>query len=518
MDTYSCIASPDIAEYCEKIGHTFNPFEMAALIDTSYRTIAEKHIALRKIIAECPDMELPNMDCDGSRSLHKRIKDMIEYEEYVLEIFKTPEKNAVYSHYDLMYHQSLACNDVFSDFQTALTDAKEFYKYDYPEVSIFEINKSFINEKNMGMKALFKNDDSLDCVQMIGSHHQYTQAPDKIGDSYIFNTYIDIPMPFKRGDILMRENDWYRINRERNIVISVVESIDCKHETAATVTSEELLHKTKIINALYVDKNGDLCYDRNLASSKPYEKLEYYRGELTGRHRILYYFSLYLRGEIHLPEFLSMQQQIKLEHQRDTRIDDDSHAYTIVANSDLPESINVVNTERIWGSGADDDDEQNDFDEGIECENENENEGENQNENTSNKFKIILDDLRAGWAYLRIEDGKQSMAQHVSYLRDSLAGLVDAAIRLANGQNSVVSFELEPEVMMWKIELVQDNCFDLYVGDLIFHDSVERFIKQVLNIFYSYSFEYSEDEYLENWKFDFPRKKLEELMALLQTL
>ena len=71
MDIYSFINSRDIAEHCRKIGHTWNPLEMAAIIDMSHRTVEERHKAWHKLMSDYPDMPVPETnDHDGYPSLH----------------------------------------------------------------------------------------------------------------------------------------------------------------------------------------------------------------------------------------------------------------------------------------------------------------------------------------------------------------------------------------------------------------------------------------------------------------
>jgi hypothetical protein len=58
MNIYDFFNSPDVAEHCQSIGHKFNAVESAVMVFKSKsRTLAEKHVAYRAIIAEFPDME-----------------------------------------------------------------------------------------------------------------------------------------------------------------------------------------------------------------------------------------------------------------------------------------------------------------------------------------------------------------------------------------------------------------------------------------------------------------------------
>jgi hypothetical protein len=64
MNIYSYLSSPDIAAHCERIGHVFNPLEMAVIVSNSEKNMKEKHSAWREIITERPDMPI----CDKADS------------------------------------------------------------------------------------------------------------------------------------------------------------------------------------------------------------------------------------------------------------------------------------------------------------------------------------------------------------------------------------------------------------------------------------------------------------------
>lgn len=61
----------------------------------------------------------------------------------------------------------------------------------------------------------------------------------------------------------------------------------------------------------FVDDTGVL-YGEHTGN---YDCYEYYRGKLEGKTRLLHYVNLFLNDEIRLPELLTMQCRIMLEHQ-----------------------------------------------------------------------------------------------------------------------------------------------------------------------------------------------------------
>ena len=70
MNIYSFLESPDIAAHCEKIGHIFNPLEVAIVVKTSGKSLKEKQTAWHEIISDYPDTPIP-------KTLHNEAKDSL---------------------------------------------------------------------------------------------------------------------------------------------------------------------------------------------------------------------------------------------------------------------------------------------------------------------------------------------------------------------------------------------------------------------------------------------------------
>jgi len=73
MNIYDFFNSPDVAEYCQSIGHTFNAVECAVIVSQSRKhSFEEKIHAYEAIIARCPDMKLERgNNHDEHESFHK---------------------------------------------------------------------------------------------------------------------------------------------------------------------------------------------------------------------------------------------------------------------------------------------------------------------------------------------------------------------------------------------------------------------------------------------------------------
>jgi hypothetical protein len=107
----------ETAEYCQSIGQTWTPFEMAVIIGRSNCTITQKLKAWRELISDYPDMPtIPSSMCPVSESLHKALRELIAYEESILSIIETQEQ-------DVFYEYSFPGYDW-------ITDDNNYYSYD----------------------------------------------------------------------------------------------------------------------------------------------------------------------------------------------------------------------------------------------------------------------------------------------------------------------------------------------------------------------------------------------------
>ena len=318
MDIYDFLNSRDVAEHCRKIGKTWTPFEMAAIIDRSGRTTAEKHAGWRAIIAEYADMPTPvNGSGRSYESLHKKLSEYIDYEEQLFESFKKPEKGVLYVYSDW----SGCCDDhrcAFDNFETALSHAAKYYRG-----HVLKMIRSFIYDNAPAndyfhMTALFNNDNNLNLVRIEGISSKLPNLGDIFNNGVLFDPFaeIQIPLPFERGDILASYKGLW--GKKDYDTVFVFDSFE-----------RNVITLPKAISGVIVGENGDL---HDYSSSYRLEEFEYYRGELKDSRRLLHYVSLFMKGKIRLPELLAIQSKIKWSFQLDDWILRES-------SRDLPEVI-----------------------------------------------------------------------------------------------------------------------------------------------------------------------------------
>ena len=321
LDIYSYINSPDVAAHCREINKTWTPFEMAVIVGRSKKTMSDKHAAWRQIAADYPDMPTPkNMHVQRYDSLHHVIATVIAFEENALSLFNTPDPSAVYM-YKVKFHDEYRHSDiVFTTFENTLKDIKESYERDEPESII--VNRVSVDSSHR-IEVFMDYDGNPYYVILIGGTFDKFSSFLNISkdfnyDIFEYNFFIDIPIPFKRGDILTIKSG--QKNKDRIFVYDSSVFDNPERYERRIKDYNDFSDGTDLMGwGYFVSENGDLYGDH----AGQYDNYEYYRGNLDGDNKLLHYVSIYIKDEISLPDLLAMQCRILLQHQleNDLRVD-----------------------------------------------------------------------------------------------------------------------------------------------------------------------------------------------------
>ena len=207
----------------------------------------------------------------------------------ILNAFKEEEPNAFYL-YKTVYppkYLEPEWNMVFPTFNSALKGIHDKEKYD--DMEGFRISKRWIGkDKYIDIWA------TLDGKVMNYRTNEFAQA-DYCAEDGFQGTWIEIPTPFKKGDILFGANPHTFRDGEFGHEPFVLTSI-CYWDNEKI---QERLRKHGDSNDMtaygyWVDEDGQV-YGECMHS---YQNLEYYRGKLTGVSRILTAISNHTKGEI----------------------------------------------------------------------------------------------------------------------------------------------------------------------------------------------------------------------------
>jgi hypothetical protein len=291
MNIYDFFNSPDVAEYCRNIGHTFNAVESAVMVSQSNkRTLAEKLAAYRTIIAEYPDMELPRgNNHDYYESFHKALGKFIIHEERILEKFIKPEHDAVYLPFiDREYYR---CTDIHKTYDKAINDALKSVE----NGKKYTVEKKYLDSDKYFEAEFSKSGEILD----VSGYYTDDMLKSEKEFDILSSIYIDVPVPFKRGDLVEVDDGGYM----GNVYVLLNLCRNDAEENSKRIYRSDLMDMTALVHY----ECGGLV---ECECTHFYPDLRYCRRELQGEQRILKYVSLYLQDELCICSLLKIQQYL----------------------------------------------------------------------------------------------------------------------------------------------------------------------------------------------------------------
>jgi len=295
MNIYDFLRSPDIAAHCEKIGHVFNPLEMAVIIAISGKTMKVKHEAWRQIIAEYHDMPISASNYfKAQESLHEYLRELIRREERgLLEFYDYDHRSNSCVYRPSLVYGDKSISDNFGCFRTAAAALEavrldnEEYEESWFKPAYVRIYKEFVysdytetDHENYYREEIWVNSagEELMCD---GAYKDYPDWPDQLD-----MIFIHIPLPFEKGDLVefvgcddvgpcvLRDLPHWQPNYERRL-------------------SGEMSDGSDMIAWIYfMDEEGQLIF--NDCPCFLYE-LKSYTGEYKGYDRFLPYLSYYMK-------------------------------------------------------------------------------------------------------------------------------------------------------------------------------------------------------------------------------
>lgn len=355
MDIYNFIRSKDVATHCRSISKTWNTCEMASIIARSSKTKEEKHKAWQNLIDNYPDMPaIPNKHQIAFDSIHDKLEKIMEHERHLFEQFKKPEPNVsfIYKVWEKgKYHHSKA---FFSTYEEATEDAHDNWEsFEAPSIVFDKIypedaeNNQSLIEATFDYDGIlhdidFRSDDNSGFVFFPDIH------PDQDEEAILSEGfYVDIPTPFKRGDILTYAKDIRDSGESRIFVLDDLDRDDSEY--FARMLKEVNLDGTSLNGyGFFSSRNGILIQDHVFG----YDALEYYHGELKEKDGLLHYVNLYYKDEINLPALLTMQCRIMLEHQLKNNLRIDTHDVFIQESLLAENRVSEIEKKELEESGG----------------------------------------------------------------------------------------------------------------------------------------------------------------------
>ena len=126
-------------------------------------------------------------------------------------------------------------------------------------------------------------------------------------------------------------------------------------------------------------------------------------------------------------------------------------------------------------------------------------------------FSLKLNSLKYGWADLSLVMGETVKSLYFEYVpRDTLFDLLESAIRIAENVDSLITFYNCSQRDYLSISKTQNGFCRIEIDNSTFEVPIKEYCKAVLRIFDAYIYEFSIDDFNDNW-IDFPTEYLERL-------
>lgn len=323
MDIIKFINSKDIAEYLRKIKYGFSPEEAMYLIHADRNnSLSKKHAAYKELISLFPDHRLKarTRGVFKGQTLASFLTEYMARENALLQELMRDGDDAVYGldlcflddkdepiwdcrSYCCLFHSYNECREKFA---VAFEDVE-----DYPEIIRIRICKRYFLSRRTIELTAFSNWSPIRIDVKDDEHdEQFLHAFDLM--------WIDIPTPFRFGDVLCVKDDGY-FQRENAVFVladlctwggkkfaemgfvddkSALTFGKYKRDFAAADETvkhlEEHGDKSDMVASGYVFSERGLGYEHFF----PYLDFEFYRGKFDEKLSPLKALSAFLKGEI----------------------------------------------------------------------------------------------------------------------------------------------------------------------------------------------------------------------------
>ena len=300
MDIYEYFNSQDVAEHCKKLSHSFTGRELAYMIwQSNHHTLVQKVAAWEELIRTMPDEKLEDGD-----SLHYFLGRYIARLQQFISEFQANTEDCVYS-YEKLYKRAperyLDESVLYASYEDCVAAAVA--EDDWGTLS-FRIRKKVIHKQaasQMGDAMLDLTPDGEPTAVFVAP---YFGAIDLLVEPFgFYGWYVEIPTPFKKGDIVTGVDLWGR--RSGPMVV----------DKLPDGPGEDYIDMCACLWEL--DQHGRLCHNEDIC----YLSLEYYHGDLEKQERFLYALHNYYKDKLPLAELLRSYSVALLEFFAEKRMD-----------------------------------------------------------------------------------------------------------------------------------------------------------------------------------------------------
>lgn len=296
MDIFRFINSRDIREYLKTQDYHFTSLEAAWLIyQCRSATIKEKHAAWQELIQTMPDYEVAERPyATPHDSLHQFLREYIRIEDEILDWFFREEQDAIY--YCEFWEYSMWCpsGGYYSSFQKCL---KAYTDRRLGKMK-FKITKQIVNSGQSTDVVFSADNDPLEF-----DTSWFPEGGDEILFGVLGGLEFDFPTPFKKGDILC-ESETYEMNPSLRADLFVITDLPARSKNESHRDGCRMK-----VWGFFLKYDGTLQYE----DMYNYMNLEYFRGEFSGKRRVLKALSNYIKEVIDVALFANAYHKILCE-------------------------------------------------------------------------------------------------------------------------------------------------------------------------------------------------------------
>lgn len=323
MDIYQYLNSKDIADYLRSMDYSFSIVEASYLIYQCRRlNLEQKMNVWQEVIDSYPDCPYERMEI-RTDSFHQCLKDYINLNRRILEEFYIQESRAIYWYcWHEMEQDEWYCS-VEDD--AAFSNYTACYKSFIKEIQDRHFNMDALEQltfKKTWLNPVEHYGEYIDVE--VNSSYEVTKISksnlseeERTVDCLFEHMWIDIPTPFRRGDIVVSNEGNGYVKRNSPFVLNALATWDSSElldngfgTNDYLVEYAEERQQRFLKNGTPMDmwakgyRNNEKGYVDNLEQNT-YLELEYYRGTLRGTEQFLTTIGRFLKGEITYPNLRS---------------------------------------------------------------------------------------------------------------------------------------------------------------------------------------------------------------------
>lgn len=320
MDIYNLINSKAIQEHCRKIKHQFNTEELAVLIYRNKRmSIDEKITAYQELISDYPDMEvIERINCKHYDSVKDMIKGEIQRLKNLIVKLEKEEQDVIYTYNSYWYngYNIIEGKGEYRDVYTNLKEVIQLIDEDIQddednELLSFRITKRpLIKENKYEITAEYLVTENKE-LKMVNIYDFKSEWLD------ISNICLNIPTPFKKGDLLVSTSktpfgEGHILNYEKYPF--VLHWLCTWRENFQKILDKGNHDSSDMQGTGYYISDNEIILENN----HDYDSWEYFTGELKGTERILRGISSLIQKKISVEIFVRAYDDIRAEQNKRT--------------------------------------------------------------------------------------------------------------------------------------------------------------------------------------------------------